>query len=802
MKFLNLFELTIRRLAGGMALAGSLFVGASVAGLNAADERPNIVIILADDLGYGDVGFTGGTIATPNLDRLVADGVKLDQFYVAPMCTPTRAGLMTGRYPIRFGLMRSVVPPHRDFGLDPAEDTLPEMLGRVGYAHRACIGKWHLGHARPEWSPRAQGFTDFVGCLNGAIDYFTHERDGQLDWHRNGQPYRVEGYATDILADAAVEFIETVPSTEPYLLYVPFNAPHGPFQAKEEDMARYPHLEGTERVYAAMVDSMDQGIGRILDAIDARGDAANTLVWFFSDNGGVSKVGSNGPQRGAKLTPYQGGIRVAAAIRWPAGGLSGGRRVDARMGYIDVMPTLKQVIGDQSAAVKPFDGWNVLASLRDEAELPDRPWFTYFDQNVDRQEHLAVNRDDVKLVVNRPAADSPAAESGTIELFAIRDDPEESVDQAVERSDVATDLLHDIEGFLQLRADPQIPRYAEGKKGFKAPEDWQIPTATTALTSRQMFTNPVAPVGHDPWVVQNDGVYYYCYADKNQLWINHSPDLTETVQFAGRSVWTPPEGELYSKQLWAPELHPLDGAWYIYVAASDGTNETHRMYVLRSDTPTGKFEFVGKIATPDDKWAIDGTVLEVGDQRYFVWSGWEGDENVAQHLYIAEMDSPESVSGERVKISSPELEWERRRGDGPKHHTLPFINEGPQVLQRNGRTFVVYSASGSWTNHYCLGQLELTGRDPMDPRAWTKTPHAVFASAEDVHAPGHACFTKSPDGTEDWVVYHTARFKGAGWKRETRMQPISWDQNGRPVLGSPVPSDHELPKPAGTPITD
>lgn len=437
-------------------------------------QRPNIVIIVADDLGYGDVGFTGSRIKTPNLDRLVAEGVRLDQFYVAPMCSPTRAGLMTGRYPIRFGMMRSVVPPYRDFGLDPAEDILPEMLERAGYAHRACIGKWHLGHARAEWRPLAQGFTHFVGCLNGAIDYFTHERDGQLDWHRNGEPFRVDGYATDILADEASQFIANVPRTEPYLLYVPFNAPHGPFQAKPADLARYPQLKGDEQIYAAMVDSMDQGIGRILAAIDARGDAANTLVWFFSDNGGVPKVGSNGPQRGAKLTPYQGGIRVAAAIRWPAGGLSGGRTVDARMGYIDVMPTLKRVVGDRSAAVKPFDGWNVLASLRDNSELPDRPWFTYFDQNADLVERLAVNRDEVKLVVNRRPADAPDAGEGTVELFAIQTDSAESVDRSADRPEVTAELLRDVDGFLKLRSDSQIPRYGEGREGFQAPTDWQI----------------------------------------------------------------------------------------------------------------------------------------------------------------------------------------------------------------------------------------------------------------------------------------------------------------------------------------
>lgn len=312
------------------------------------------------------------------------------------------------------------------------------------------------------------------------------------------------------------------------------------------------------------------------------------------------------------------------------------------------------------------------------------------------------------------------------------------------------------------------------------------------------FSNPVAPIGHDPWVIQHEGVYYYCYSDQNKLWVNSSADLTQAVQFEGSAVWTPQEGTPYSKQLWAPELFFLDGAWFLYVAASNGENENHRMYVLRSESPDGPFEMMGKMATPEDKWAIDGTVLEAGGQRYFIWSGWEGDENVAQHLYIAEMDSPVSLKGERAKIASPEHEWERRRGKGPKSHTMPFINEGPQVLQRDGNTFLIYSASGSWSDDYCLGMLKLTGSDPMKASSWTKNPEPVFASAGEVYAPGHASFTKSPDGQEDWIVYHTAQYRGAAWKRETRMQPFQWTETGEPEFGTPLPSDTILPKPSGT----
>jgi len=441
----------------------------------AAPSQPNIVIILADDLGYADVGFHGSDIQTPHLDHLAATGIRLEQFYVAPMCSPTRAGLMTGRYPLRFGMMRSVVPPQRDFGLDPAETTLPELLRDAGYHHRGIFGKWHLGHARQQWRPTAQGFTTFEGCLNGAVDYFTQDREGERDWHHNDRPNPRTGYTTDLIGDAAVEFINAIPPNDRYFAYIPFTAPHSPFQAKPEDLAKYPHRpEGRKRTYAAMVDSMDQAIGRIFAAIKSRADADNTLILFMSDNGGVENVGANGPQRGDKLTPYQGGIRVAAAIRWPAGNLTGGHAINARIGYIDIVPTVWAAVGDSAPPSRPWDGINVLPAIRDNAKLPDRAWFTYLDQNDDRRERLAINHDTHKLVIHRDAPDAQQATPPLIELFAIATDPTES--QNLAESDRATlaELTAAMENFLSLKSAPQIERFKRGAQTFTPPQDWQI----------------------------------------------------------------------------------------------------------------------------------------------------------------------------------------------------------------------------------------------------------------------------------------------------------------------------------------
>jgi GH43 family beta-xylosidase len=226
--------------------------------------------------------------------------------------------------------------------------------------------------------------------------------------------------------------------------------------------------------------------------------------------------------------------------------------------------------------------------------------------------------------------------------------------------------------------------------------------------------------------------------------------------------------------MWAPEIHNLDGQWYIYFAADNGRNRNHRMYVLKSTTPTpeGRYRLIGKLKTGG--WAIDGTLLEHDGVRYFIWSGWPGDKNVTQNLYIAKMASPDKLVGKRVMISRPQYEWEGR------------INEGPEVLKHKKRIFVIYSANASWTDDYCLGNLELVGNDPMNPESWRKYPAPAFCSSQEIFGPGHASFVKSLDGRQSWIVYHAAQGSGAGWSRQVRARPFRWNKQGFPVFGKPV----------------
>jgi GH43 family beta-xylosidase len=318
--------------------------------------------------------------------------------------------------------------------------------------------------------------------------------------------------------------------------------------------------------------------------------------------------------------------------------------------------------------------------------------------------------------------------------------------------------------------------------------------ATVAATTNTPapFTNPVAPSGADPWVIRHGDAYYFCQSRRGAIWVNETRRLQDLGVDHWKQVWKPEPGKPWSRELWAPELHFIRGKWWIYVAADDGNNNNHRMYVLEgsSSNPQEPFTFKGKIAAPTDRWAIDGTVIQMpGDKLYFVWSGWEGTNNVAQHLYIAPMSDPGTISGERVRISTPELDWEL--------HGTPLINEGPEALWNGDKLFLIYSASGSWGDDYCLGQLAWTGGDPMSPGSWVKKRTPVFSKTPNVFGPGHGSFVLSRDGRENWLVYHSARSSGAGWNRRVNLQRFTWNADGSPEFGVPIAAGIPMTEPSG-----
>ena len=336
-----------------------------------------------------------------------------------------------------------------------------------------------------------------------------------------------------------------------------------------------------------------------------------------------------------------------------------------------------------------------------------------------------------------------------------------------------------------------------------------VAAAPAARDSTGSFSNPLLPSGPDPWSIFHEGFYYYMHTTGGNLTVWKTRDITELGSAERKVVWTPPPTGPYSKDIWAPEIHFLDGKWYIYFAADAGTNATHRMWVLENssrDPLQGEWVLKGKIADPSDRWAIDGSVFEHAGRRYFVWSGWEGDENGTQSIYIARMKNPWTLDGKRVRISTPTYPWEKvgdirraRPTDGPPHVD---VNEGPQFLTRSGRVFLIYSASGCWTDYYVLGMLTARpGANLLDPSSWSKSPRPVFEASPEgkAYAPGHNSFFKSPDGKQDWILYHAnpEAGQGCGRNRSPRAQPFTWKPDGTPDFGRPIPIGEPLNKPSG-----
>jgi len=468
--------------AGAAAMAVG---GASRAGkAPGAGKRPNIVLIVADDLGWNNVGYHGGVGRTPNIDRLVREGVELDRFYVSPLCSPTRAGLMTGRHPLRMGIGCTVITPWRRHGMPADERMIPEVLARAGYMRRGCFGKWHLGHSHVRHHPLSRGFTHFYGCYNGAIDYFTHVREKELDWHRGHGPAREEGYATHLITNEAVAFIKACKADEPFFVYVPYTAPHSPLQAPEKYLAMYPKLPEKQQAYAAMVTVMDEGIGKILAALDDRGLADDTFVLFFSDNGaGIG--GDNSPLRGGKATVFEGGVRAAAAARWPNGGVCGGRKVTCHMGFIDVLPTLMRIAGVKDHGGKPLDGIDVLDEMTGKAKTPARAWYSYVGYGG--KDQLAVMDGPWKLIYVGPRILETAnlLKHGKVHLFRIHEDPNEQADLAAKHPKVVQALLAKLKEYRSWHGKTCLDKDPATRKGFTAPKDWTLPGTKPEAVERR-----------------------------------------------------------------------------------------------------------------------------------------------------------------------------------------------------------------------------------------------------------------------------------------------------------------------------
>ena len=336
-------------------------------------SRPNILVFLADDMGWGQPGFNGGTdVATPSMDRIAREGVKLTQFYVQPVCSPTRGALLTGRYAWKNGTeVRTTIDSAA--GMLRDERTIANALRDAGYV-TWMVGKWHLGQWHWNHLPRQRGFDHHFGYYASEINSFTHLRkNGTLDWHRNGRPVVEGGHATFLLADEAVRLIERHDGSHPFFLYVPFKAVHVRNQPPAEYLERYSHLPlpRAQRAQRAMLKVMDVAMGRIMAALERKGALDDTLVVFLNDNGAGVDADRKSPYRGRKEAYYEGGIRVPAVMRWPAA-IRGGSETDALLHVVDLFPTFAGLAGADATAGLPLDGFDAWAAISGGGESPRR----------------------------------------------------------------------------------------------------------------------------------------------------------------------------------------------------------------------------------------------------------------------------------------------------------------------------------------------------------------------------------------------------------------------------------------------
>lgn len=438
------------------------------AGSAAEAKRPNILLIVADDLGWSDVGWHQGFSKTPVMDGLVKNGVELDQHYVQPVCTPTRAALLSGRYPGRFG--PQALAPSNLRAMPVGTVTIATALQSLGY-HTHQSGKWHLG-ARPEWTPNFYGFDTSYGTLTGAADPWTHKyRKGnpyEDTWHRDGKLFQEEGNATELVAAEALRRIEAKPG--PWFVYVPFHAVHTPVDAPDEYKRLYDgvtfHAEAAKQDsrlrMAAMVSQIDAKIGQFIAALEKTGQRENTLIIFTSDNGGIESLknayvgnvadsplnSENDPLRAGKNTLYEGGTRVCAFANWP--GVLKPQKFTTPMHCVDWLPTIAAIVGYAPERDLKWDGVNQWPALTGQS-TPAAPRTIY----IAKKQEASLRHGDWKLIV-------PA--SGNIQLFNIAADPYEQTNLVAAEPAKVAELQALLEA-ERAKDDPTLPADLKGVPG-------------------------------------------------------------------------------------------------------------------------------------------------------------------------------------------------------------------------------------------------------------------------------------------------------------------------------------------------
>jgi len=784
--------------------------------LASAAPRPNIITVFIDDMGWTDLScFKGDRVKTENIDRLASEGIKFTNFYVnSPICSPSRVALTTGQYPQRWRITsylnnrRSNNTRGMAQWLDPGAPVLARELQKNGYA-TGHFGKWHMGGQRdvddaPPISKYGfdRSLTNFEGMGPKLLPLTLKpgqdpEKPGRI-WQNasrlgKGVTWMQRSQITKGFVDAALDFIdEAQADKKPFFVNLWPDDVHSPF---------FPPLDkwgdGTKRsIYYGVLDAMDEQLGPLFDRIRNDGKlAGNTLIIVASDNGHESGAGKSDPLRGAKTWLYEGGIR-SPLIVWGPGLVekeaAGKTNTTSILCALDINRSLYTLCDTKLPGGGRLDGEDLSPTLLGRQRTsrnapifwrrpPDRPGFGHGlkEDNPD----LAVRDGRWKFLVNYDGSDP--------QLYHLGKDAGEKHNVAGNFPQVVKELHARLEKW-----NSELPQDA-GNPARKA--DAALPTTH--------FVNPIGE-GADPWIVRDgkNKSYLWCLSEGNRAIAIHTSDNLSSLG-EKHVVWRAPGEGPYSKEIWAPELHFLDGHWHIYFAGSDGKNANHLTYVLRSrtDDPLGEYELHGPLATGEgadgkspNLWAIDMTPLVHKGNLYALWSGWDGAGTDRQFLYLASMKSPTTMAGPRVQIcSNDDFRWEFTKTEGKGRG----LNEGPQVLQPGNRTLVLYSCGASWLPTYKLGMLELVGDNPLDPKAWKKHEKPVFTATEQTYGIGHSCFVKSPDDSEWWHIFHAKRDRQPGWRRAIFAQPMEIGKDGYPEFGRPVAAGEVLRRPRGEKTT-
>ena len=490
----------MQTIKNGLAIFLAIFISQYSIAQNDSVEmtaQPNILVMVADDLGWADVGYHGGDIDTPSLDLLAEQGVQLNRFYTTPICSPTRAALMTGRDPIRLGVAYGVILPWDNIGVHPDEHFMPQSFQEAGY-QTAMVGKWHLGHAQMTYHPNNRGFDHFYGHLHTEVGFYPpFANQGGKDFQLNGVSIDDDGYETYLLADEVSRYIRARDKSRPFFMYMPFIAPHTPLDAPQELQEKYKDIDtdlpparsrqtdetrrmakmmlqpSARPMYAAVVDAMDQAIGRVLQTLEEEGIADNTIVLFFSDNGGAAYSyggANNAPLRGGKGETFEGGIRVVSLLRWPAM-LGSGQRFDQIMSVMDVFPTLAAAAGIETGNTFELDGRNMWPAIaQGEPVSLEKPLmfaseipiygsfkFTAFDENWKLVQE--VEQEQLSVTV-------------TNYLFDISKDPNEYNNLASAYPEVVEQLSEAIHEWRALYPINGTRSELVPPPGWRAPRDW------------------------------------------------------------------------------------------------------------------------------------------------------------------------------------------------------------------------------------------------------------------------------------------------------------------------------------------